>query len=289
MTSVHPYLAWSQSKGLNFWGSAGYGQGKLEIADTAGNTTRADTRMLSLSAGVKGALSQVRGMSIKSDISLASTRIKDLIDDGGNLSSPAESINSQQLRVILAFERERALASGVLKPMLEIGTRYDGGDGDGGLGAVLGAGIHYANSQGLSMEGKVHALLGQKDYQEWGVQGTILQQAGTDGRGLSFSLSPSYGMGSDTGGSTRQVWQGVFEGNSADNSARLNMNIGYGLSARDGLLIPYSEITLGNARNYRLGLRWQHDSFDMQLSGEREESSSGTNNNSVLLETHIQF
>ena len=286
ITSVHPYFARSNDE-VDLWGSVGYGQGKLAIkqqSPTEDSERSSDTRLLSLSAGGSGRLSQ-SGLKLKSDIILAQVDIAASADK----KIPADKLNSQRLRLLLEMGKERPLASGGhFKPLLEVGLRYDGGVGESsGIGAVLNLGGHYANTTGLTVEGKLHTLLGQDDYQEWGIQGTIRQQANANGQGLSFSLNPSYGT---VGISTNQVWQQELaddNNGTSNNSARLNVNMGYGLFTAGGLLTPYSEVSMSDSNHYRLGLRWKPSSpLSLHLYGERETSN---NSDRILLEGRIRF
>ncbi len=272
MTSVHPYMAWT-SGDMSLWGSVGYGQGRAEVS--TGNVT-SKVSMLSLSGGVKGKLSQT-GLSLKGDISLVRTDVEN-----------AAKVNNQRLRLVLESERQRTFASGgTITPVLEAGLRYDSGDGESGLGAVLSAGIRH-NLDGWVVKGKMHAVVGQNNYQEWGIHGRIEKAPNVNERGLSFSLSPSYGA---TGNSASQIWkQNQSDGNNSknsDDSTRLNVNVGYGLFTAGGLLTPYSELRMGENNRYRLGLRWKPNSpFNLHFYGERETGSDSVR---TLLESHIRF
>ncbi len=285
ITSVHPYLAWTNGD-ISSWGSVGYGQGKLAIKQQEDSNRSSDTRLLSLSAGVSGRLMQYgqSDLSLKSDMTLAQVDIAGSADD----RIPADKLASQRLRLLLEVDKEYRLASGGrFNPLVEVGLRYDGGVGDSsGIGAVLGLGGRYANT-GLTVEGKFHTLVGRKDYKEWGVQGTIRKTASANERGLSFSLSPSYGA---TGNSANQVWQReLSDGNNRNNDyrAQLDVNMGYGLFTGGGLLTPYSELSMSKNNRYRLGLRWKPNSpFDLHLYGERETSNDSGR---ILLESHIRF
>ena len=288
ITSVHPYLAWTEGD-MSSWGSVGYGQGELVRTQAADNTKKhSDTRLLSLSAGVSGRLSQSI-LKLKSDMTLAQIDIAGSADNSiDSTSISAHNLANQRLRLLLEIDRELQLASGGrFDPLVEIGLRYDGGAGDSsGIGAVLGIGGRYVNT-GLTVEGKLHTLVGRKDYQEWSVQGTIRKTASANERGLSFSLSPSYGA---TSNSASQIWQQnqSDENNSnGDDSARLNVKVGYGLFTGGGLLTPYSELSMGKNKGYRFGLRWKPNSpFDMHLYGGRE---TGSDSGLILLESHIRF
>ena len=288
ITSVHPYFARS-SGDANLWASVGYGQGEL-VKQQGDAESRSDTRLLSLSVGVSNRLSQSgqSGLNLKSDIVLAQVDIAESRDN----SIPADKLNSQRLRLLLEMNKKHPLASGgQFKPLVEVGLRYDGGAGESGIdsgqsgiGAILGLGERYANTTGLTVEGKVHTLVGRKDYQEWGVQGVIRKTASANGRGLAFNLSPSYGT---TGDSANQLLQQTPA--DSNNSARLDVNMGYGLFTAGGLLTPYSELSMSKNNRYRLGLRWKPNSpFSLHLYGERK-TSSADNDARILLESRIRF
>ena len=299
MTSIHPYLAWNNDH-TNLWGSLGYGQGDLTIKQED-NSHSTDTNLLSLAAGIKGQL--ISGLSLKSDLLLARTDINAATD----MNIAKQTIDSQRFRLLLEIAGQYTLASGgSIKPMLEIGARYDGGDGNSGTGAVLGAGMRYANLTGLTLEGNLHALVGQGNYKEWGIQALISLDPGTDKLGLAFSLRPGYGYNGSSS-DTSALWQQSLPQSNLHNSAvdysapdydaRLGARLSYGLLAPSlvGLLTPYSEITLGTINSYRLGIRWQGTArFDLHLFGERRESSgnlagSRGADQAIQLEGRIHF
>ena len=287
VTSVHPYLAWSRGD-VKLWGSAGYGRGNLAIEENDVISTT-DTDLLSLLVGVKKPLSPASGLSIKSDIALIHTRINE------STRIAEQDIASQRLRLLLEVEREYYLATSVFNQVAGIGLRYDGGAGDTGVGVELSMTMHYDNPiMGLAVWSQARALLGRDDYKEWGVQGVISLDSGADEHGLSFKLSPSYG---NTGSRMGEIWrQGLLDkdsddsGGNQDDGARMEAYLGYGLSAPNGrgLLLPYAEMTFGDSRSYRLGLRWKRSTrFDVNIVGERSEGS--TANHKVMLESRIRL
>ena len=299
MTSIHPYLAWNNAR-ANLWGSLGYGQGDLTIKQED-NSHSTDTNLLSLAAGIKGQL--ISGLSLKSDLLLARTDINAAAD----MNIAKQTIDSQRFRLLLEIAGQYTLASGgSIKPMLEIGARYDGDSGNSGTGAVLGAGMRYANLTGLTLEGNLHALVGQGNYKEWGIQALISLDPGTDKLGLAFSLRPGYGYNGSSS-DTSALWQQSLPQSNLHNSAvdysapdydaRLGARLSYGLLAPSlvGLLTPYSEITLGTINSYRLGIRWQGTArFDLHLFGERRESSGNLEGSrgadqAIQLEGRIHF
>ena len=292
MTSIHPYLAWSEGS-VSLWGNAGYGQGKIEIreGDVTSNT---DTNLLSLTAGIKKQLVQASGVSIKSDIAL----VRSHIDESVGIAE--QRFTSQRLRLLLEVEGKRCLASSnMLRPVVGIGLRYDGGDGDTGAGAEMSMGMRYANPvTGLAMWSKARALLGRDDYKEWGIQGVISLEPGGDERGLSLRLGPSYGS---TSSRMQEIWQqGLLDNdgysssrNNQDYGALLDAYLGYGLRTPSGhgLLLPYGEMTLdGGGKSYRLGLHWKRQTiFTVHIVGEQRKHSDGTATYKALLEGRIWF
>ena len=267
MISVHPYLAWS-GKHAQLWGSLGYGQGKLKIG-LGNDNPSLDTRLVSMMAGGEGRLSN--RLSLKSDIALAQTDI-----DGSSLSTQQDT-NSQRLRLLLKAD---LISRGHYAVALEAGARYDHGDGDSGLGAVLDASMAYNNpAKGLTIGAKLHTLLGRDDYSEWGLSGLLELATKANGRGLAFSLSPSYSLATQD---SQAIWQEnqLDSANNlyaADQQMQLETRLSYGLLAfaTQGLLTPYSEVTYGATNSYRLGIHWQgNNRLDLDLFGEHRESHS---------------
>ena len=283
MISVHPYLAWS-GKHAQLWGSLGYGQGKLKIG-LGNNNPSLDTRLVSMVAGGEGRLSN--RLSLKSDIALAQTDI-----DGSNLSTQQDT-DSQRLRLLLKAD---LISRGHYTATLEAGARYDNGDGDSGLGAVLDASMAYNNpAKGLTVGAKLHTLLGRDDYSEWGLSGLLELATKANGRGLAFSLSPSYSLA--TQDDSQAIWQEnqLDSANNlyaADQQMQLDTRLSYGLLAfaTQGLLTPYSEVTFGDTNRYRLGIHWQgNNRLDLDLFGEHRESHSRQDDQAIMLKGKFRF
>ena len=282
MISVHPYLAWS-GKHAQLWGSLGYGQGKLKI-DLGNNKPNLDTRLVSMVAGGEGHLSN--RLSLKSDIALAQTDI-----DGSSLSAQQDT-NSQRLRLLLKAD---LISCGHCTTALEAGARYDNGDGDSGLGAVLNASMAYNNpTKGLIMKAQLHTLLGKDDYSEWGLSALLELTTKANGRGLAFSLSPSYSLATQD---SQAIWQEnqLDSANNlyaADQQMQLETRLSYGLLAfaTQGLLTPYSEVTFGDTNSYRLGIHWQgNNRLDLHLFGEHRESHSQRADQAIMLKGKFHF
>ncbi len=291
LTSFHPYVGWSALSGkLDLWATVGYGWGDLEIADDEAQQASSDVEMRTVAVGGLGRLLKVGAttLRLKGDALLTEMEVE------GSDEMAALTVDARRVRMILEGSRTHTLADGAqLEPSLEVGVRHDGGDGETGFGAELGGGVRYSNPvMGLTLEGRARTLVGRDSYGEWGVNGLIRLERG-NGRGLSFNLSPGYGK---TGSGTQRLWQqGLHDkiDGERDYGARMDLRLGYGLPAFGGrgLLTPYSEVTFGDsARNYRLGMEWELGAlFELNLTGERHESSDGAADHAIMLKGEVRF
>ena len=297
ITSVHPYLGWTAG-GLDFWATLGYGEGELEIsADGAqADSPSSDLSMQTLGLGANGVLMETGATTLLLKTEILSTQLE--VDASAGIT--AISQQAHRARMTLEAIRGFSLDSGArLETSLEAGLRYDGGDGTTGAGAELGGGLRYANlGGGLVIEGKARALVGGKgDTEEWGLSGLITYNPAANGRGLSFSLTPSYGA---TASGVERLWQQGLDdsleaqgGNDGYNyTPNLNLRLDYGMdvSGMHGLVTPYTEFSFGaTGDTYRLGLQWQRSKwFDLKLVAEREAGQI-TADHRIYIEGELVF
>ena len=205
VTTMLPYARLALSERVSAWGLAGTGSGELTLGLDGGAAERygADLSMTLAAAGVRGELvtpAEAGGfaLALKADAFWVRTESDSVSAPGaGNLA--AARADASRVRAVLDGSRTFALAGGAtLTPRLELGVRQDGGDAETGTGMELGAGVGFADpSQGLDMALRVHGLAGHAEdgYSEWGVSGSFRLVPGGDGRGLTLSLTPSYGGG----------------------------------------------------------------------------------------------
>ena len=186
---------------------------------------------------------------------------------------------------MLDGSRTFALAGGrTLSPSVELGLRHDGGDAETGTGFELGAGVGYADpSRGLDAALRLHGLAAHADdgYNEWGVSGSLRLVPGGAGRGLSASLTPSYGV--DPGG-TERLWllpdaSGLTANDEAPLSRRLDAEVGYGLPAFGGGFTGTPHVGMGlsdTARELRMGWRLSPtggEGFELHLDAARRDGA----------------
>ena len=152
-----------------------------------------------------------------------------------------------------------------------------------GTGVEVGAGLSWSDpSGGIASDLRLCSLAAHEDagYEEWGVSGSLRIATDPSGRGMSLSMTPSWGAQGQGG----RIWSTqpsalVDEGDGAGQpGARLDTELGYSLFLSDGLTgTPYVGLGLGEARDYRLGWRltsgrWQ--SFSLGLEANRREAAN---------------
>ena len=293
--NLHPYFGWYPSDELKLWGTLGYGQGEIEIETDEVQST--DSAQLSLSGGFSRWLLNstellsggATTLNLKGDVSLTSVDVEEKADFA------AQEVGSTRLRVLVSGEQQRGLASGGrLMPSLEVGVRYDGGDGVTGAGVELGGGLRYANPGGdLSVAGNVRTLLAG-GYDELGVDVTV-RLAPQSGRGLSLSLRPVWGK---TGSAAERLWdEGASEITGGDTAlvGSVDTEVGYGVAATmlgsPGVLTPYTGMTAqdGGSSRLRLGGRFVGgNGLSLNLEGVRGNTADGASHQ-VLLRGEVSF
>ena len=291
VTTMLPYVRYALSERLSAWGLAGTGSGRLTLDLDGGPAERygADLAMTLAAVGVRGDLvtpAQAGGfaLALKADAFWVRTESDSVSAPGaGNLAGARA--DASRVRAVLDGSRSFALAGGAaLTPSLSLGLRQDGGDAETGTGFELGAGVGYADpSRGLDMALKVHGLAAHAEggYEEWGVSGSLRLVPGGGGRGLSASLTPSYGA--DPGGSER-LWampdaHALAANDDAPLSHRLDAEVGYGMALFGGGFTGTPHVGMGlsdTARELRLGWRLapaDGGDFEFHLDASRRDSA----------------
>ena len=308
MTSAHPYVGWAWPSGTHAWASVGYGAGDVTLTDGEAGRQEGSSTLHNAAAGasvrvVSGAGPGVLGpltVDLKGEAWAARLEVE---DNGDRIAGLA--VRTHRLRVSAEGARAFPLTGGgAFTPSVEVGVRLDGGDGETGAGVELGGGLDYAHpALGLSADVSGRALLAHEHGREdWSVGGA-LSLAPASGRGLSLRVAPSYG---DTGSGLARLWEegvtgsgagatgtaGASVSNGQSPAARLDAEMGYGLSALAGTLTPYGGLALseGGARGYRLGARFGFGpDFELGLEGERRESRTERAGHGLMLRGRMRW
>ena len=286
MMSLTPYLGWDVGDGTRLWGAAGYGWGKIEIVDAdlreRFGAQKADSRFLAGAAGGSVPVWSRGPATLEAKGSAEATRWR--VKDNGDAIAGVV-VSTRRLRLAAVGSRAYALDGGAtLTPSLELGGRWDGGDGATGAGLEGGAGLSWTDpARGLTVEAKGRALLAHHSNveEEWGASGSMRLETDADGLGLSFGLRPSWGA---SGSGLARLWDEGVAARPAvggGNEARLETELGYGLPAFGGagVTTPYAGFGLaqGGERDLRAGVRLGLDAgFDLGIEAERRESAADT-------------
>ena len=315
LTAVHPYLGRTTRDGmLELWATAGYGWGNLAITDDDNAQKRgaSDVEMRSVGVGGSRLLSAngARTVRLKGELMQAKIDVEGSNTAGGGLAINPLEVRSGRARLALAANLRRDLPGGAqLLRSAEVGARYDGGHGETGGGAEVGLGVRYSNPAGLNAGGNLRALAGRDDYHEWGVQGRVRLLPGKDGQGISFSLNPVYGIIAsgataiwerglpDHGDDGGQLGRGQRGQGQPGHGARIETELGYGITTGNGLLTPYSRLTLTDridtaehARTWRLGGRLESDSrLNLNLEGYRHDGNGEPTEYGIALQADLYW
>ena len=296
MTAVSPYARFMVNERLSAWGLLGWGTGDMTIVQAANDDTgqpervsRADLEMRLAAVGGRGALLEADeaggiDLGLKADAFWVETEA-DAVSNEGATTAVAS-------RVRLALEGSRAFrmdGGGTLTPGVELGLRHDGGDAETGTGVEIGGRVSWEDPEtGLSVEARARTLVAHEDsdYREWGASGSVRLAPGDRGRGLSFSLSPTWGAAA---GGVERLWsardaRGLAPNSEFEAGQRLEGELGYGLGLSGGRFTGTPNVGFGlsdGAREVRLGWRLtpaaQDDlsGFELNLDATRREAASG--------------
>ena len=263
LTGVYPYARITMGGRVSAWGLAGIGHGGLTLHQDGQASLKTDLSMTMGAVGVKGAVLDPAdengvGVNVRSDAMWVRTES----DRTTGLASAEADVS--RLRLILEGERAFDLGDGAtLTPTGQVGVRVDGGDAETGAGLELGAGMRYT-AGAVSVEGQIRTLVAHEEsgFEEWGASGALRVSPDGSGRGLTLSLAPVWGNGSN---GPERLWTArdataLAVGDDVDDGGRLDAEVGYGLGIGrvPGVVTPYAGVSFagGGGRSWRSGARW---------------------------------
>ena len=237
LTSVHPYVQVRLGERAQVWGAAGWGRGGLEITPESGAALEADLRNSMAAAGARAVLMGAGGLEIalRSDFLWTETA-----SDG--TAALAEAVGTASRgRLMLEGAGQIQGLGGVVRPRVEGGVRYDGGDAETGQGFEVGGGLDWARgSLTLQVNGRMLVAHADESYEEWGYSGSLVYEPGADGMGLQMRVGSSAGAAAS---GIRNLWalenaSGLVRGGAVPFARRFDAEVGYGLG-RGTLWYPY--------------------------------------------------
>ena len=302
LTSVHPYAEVQLNRAVSLWGIAGHGTGDMTI-DQHGDTDcaatyKTDVDMTMAAAGLRGQMLEAAAgdaldMAVRTDALWLRTTSDKTVD--------LAAADARVTRLRLMVDASRSLTvdgNATLTPSIEVGLRHDGGDAEEGVGLEVGAGLAFRRP-GIAIEGKVRTLVAHDDdaYREWGASAAVRIDPGSDGRGMSLTITPTWGSAATE---AEQLWstrtaEDLVSDNTFEADRRIDAELGYGVGGPYGwgTLTPFGGLSLsdGAQRTLRTGLRWNaSESATVALEGTREENGDGeTPANALMLRAQVRF
>ena len=209
----------------------------LEITPESGAALEADLRNSMAAAGARAVLMGAGGLEIalRSDFLWTETS-----SDG--TAALAEAVGTASRgRLMLEGAGQIQGLGGVVRPKVEGGVRYDGGDAETGQGFEVGGGLDWARgSLTLQVNGRMLVAHADESYEEWGYSGSLVYEPGADGLGLQMRVGSSAGAAAS---GIRNLWalenaSGLVRGGAVPFAQRFDAEVGYGLG-RGTLWYPY--------------------------------------------------
>ena len=299
ITGLHPYLRYSPDDTNEFWAILGLGQGEI-TNERAGSAEReaSDIDMRMAAAGARRNLVSDRewNLALLGDVGIAQIETED-----GVQAIQGLSVDTWRGRLGVEGSHTALLDSGYsVTTFAEVAGRYDGGGDEDEVGLELSPGVYVAGPNGLGFEvrGRMLALHTAENYEEYGASMTLSVSPRPDGSGLSLSIAPR--VGGETEGADTLWREDPFALSGARSAKRdapsLDVGVGYGIRAMNGLLTPFGEFNLSNEdrRRLRAGTRFnlKRSSFgelSLELAGERHESDGSDPEHRVGVIGRLRF
>ena len=293
MNAFHPYVQWTPTPRATLWSIVGFGTGDATHR-RAGQGDSGELGQLSMRMGLAGlnvGLGEFGGVSlaVRGDAGMAQLETDDGVPAVQGLAAAV-----QRLRLGVEFSMPFATGDrNVLTPFLDVGGRWDGGDGQTGGGVEVAGGVRYRGPMGgVEVKARSLAAHGAQGVAETGVAATVFVEPGSGAGGLRMSLSPRWGDAE-----SRDVfWRPDYALRRIAHEPRepewtLDGRVGYGARWReDGLLTPFGEFDLGRRgeSRSRVGLSYERDeplagSMRIDLFGERLVRTGHQAEGAVLL------
>ncbi len=220
---------------VSVWAAGGYGAGVLTLTPENEDAMAAELSLRMVAAGARSELlelPQLGGvvLALETDTRLTRTTT------GAIAGQAAIDASVWQRRLGLEGSRAVSVADRLsLRPSVEVGLRYDGGDAETGAGMDAGAGLGFSDSgTGLGVDVQVRTLLVHQaeGFAERGMAFSLsYDPTPSTPRGMTARLSPSWGGQAQSGVAAlmgRETLVGMAAGSAAQ-GYRLNSEVGYGL------------------------------------------------------------
>ena len=261
LTGLFPWVGYDVTDRVSVWAAAGYGAGVLTLTPENEDALTAELGLSMVAAGARSELLTLRQLggvmlALETDTRLTRTTT------GAIAGLEATEASVWQRRLGLEGSRPLALGGRLsLRPSVEVGLRYDGGDAETGAGMDVGAGLGFADSgTGLAVDVHVRTLLVHEaeGFSERGMALSVsYDPTPSTPLGVTARVAPSWGGQAQSGVAAlwgRETMAGMAHGGAAQ-GYRLNGEVGYGLPV-GGRFVGTPRVgfsTSEHSRDYRVG------------------------------------
>ena len=258
LASVHPYARYRVGERTQLWGALGYGRGRLGLVPERGDAIYTDLSNAMVAMGGRGVLMGT-GAAGSFEIALRSDLLWTHTTSEAALSMAEAAGAASRVRTLLEGTGNMAALGGTLRPTLEAGLRYDGGDAETGAGMEVGGGLGWYDGS-LTVQVNARALVAHADesYEERGYSASVVYGPGQGGRGLRMRLDSGWGA---TQSGVQHLWSqpnasGLVHRTTPPGEQRFGGEVGVGLGA-DRLWYPYiaADAAGENGRTMRFGVK----------------------------------
>ena len=284
-TTVHPYVSWFAGD-WQLWTSGLFGSGDTEWKPEGGGGSVEENGSVS---GIAGGV-RYRFWSSAAEAYPLSLSLK---LDGATASFLG--VDAQQARLAIEADRQFPIHTGELTGSLSLGLRIKDDSTYGtGTAVEVGAGTTWQGERlALNGQGRLLFGVGEQEWREWGISGTVLYSPGSDGEGVMVSLEPSIGV---TSSKQAELWSltgsDLALGSGQEElEPRLRAELAYGLRRGALLLTPYTELSITPSSNvYGIGVRYDLGrDVTLDLHGSHTAPLRGERDNSVKVDLNTQF
>ena len=261
LTGLFPWVGYDFTDRVSVWAAAGYGAGVLTLTPENEEAMTAELGLSMVAGGARAELLKLRQLggvmlALETDTRLTRTTT------GAIAGLDATEASVWQRRLGLEGSRPVALGGRLsLRPSVEVGLRYDGGDAENGAGMDVGAGLGFADSgTGLAVDVNVRTLLMHQaeGFSERGVALSLsYDPTPSTPLGLTARVAPEWGGQAQSGAAAlwgRETMAGMAHGG-AGQGYRLSGEVGYGLPVGNRFVgtprVGFS--TSEHSRDYRVG------------------------------------
>ena len=298
LNAVYPYVRWTPAEGTIIWTVLGLGTGEAYHKRDGSDAPAADAPgELSMRLGLAGLKTRVAtfgsvSLAMRGDVGFVHLDTDDGVPAVQGIAAAAQ-------RVRAGVEASFPVAAGdgaTLTPFLDIGGRWDGGDGETGGGAELAGGIRLKGPiGGAEVKGRSLIVPGTEGQAETGIAATAYLTPGGNRPGWRFALSPRWG---DTATARDVMWQAGAALRPAAKRATApgwtvggELGRGFELRDRSALVTPFGEFDLGrnDTARRRIGVRYERNDaafsvpLRVEFSGERVDQPGLGADNRVLI------